>query len=574
MIVKTNIRAFIKTFPVTKAILVLVGLMALNWLISTLSFRLDLTQDKRYTLSDISHNLLKNDVADVHIEVLLEGDLNPGFARMYHALNDMLKEFHQINGDISFNFVDYSSFDQNEKRAYSGHWQSLNITPINVVDTDSDGKTIQKRLFPWVIIHKDTLELPIRLLSEIPGKNGQENINVSIQNLEYKLIDGIKRFYQKSNRRIAFIEGHNELNEEEVFDITSGFANYFRVDRGQLSGSADILSGYEAIIVAKPEIPFSEEEKYIIDQYIMNGGKALWLIDGVKISMDSLSETNQTLGFYHDVNLEDQLFKYGVRINPGLVEDQQSVLVPVNTALKGQKPEFHPMPWYYSPLFQSNPLHAITRNISPVKGEFASAIDLVNPKDKNVRKTVLLTSSSRSKYTQVPIAVDLSIAERQVDQSYFDNAHIPVAVLLEGTFSSVFNNRLRPKGVADTAPIRIRSEQTKMIVISDGDMIKNEVIGYGKNRQIIPLGYDRVTKRQFYGNKDFLLNCINYLTDDEGWMMLRNKVVKLRLLNKGKIDKERTFWMVFNTAFPIVLVGLIWLFYFIIRRRKYSTHIL
>lgn len=570
MIVKTNIRSFFRSLLITKVILALLALILINWLCSSVVWRLDLTQDNRYTLSPITTSFIAENGSNIHIDILLDGDLNPGFMRLHQAITDMVSEFQQLNSSFTVSYHDFDELEATKKRAFLTHWRSLGITPINVVDTDADGKTVQKRLFPWAIIQKDTLELAIRLLSEIPGKTGEENLNISIQNLEFKLIDGLKRFYQTSDRRIAFIEGHGELNESEVFDITTSFANYFRVDRGAINNDPTVLDGYEAIIIAKPIKPFTEAEKYVIDQYIMTGGKVLWLLDGVKISIDSLSTSNATLGFYQQVNLEDQLFKYGVRVNPGLVEDMQCVLIPINTALKGQKSEYHPMPWYYSPLFQTNPKHVISRNISPVKGEFSSALDVVNSKDKLVKKTVLLSTSSRTKYTQVPLTVNLDMAGQTADQSYFNTSYLPTALLLEGEFTSVFKNRLIPREIRSKTSQINRSKKTAMIVISDGDVIKNDIIGQGANKQVIPLGYDRVSKRQFYGNKDFLLNCINYLTDDEGWMILRNKVIQLRLLNKAKIAEKRHLWISLNIVVPILIVGILWLLFFFIRRNRYG----
>lgn len=570
MILKTNIRSFFKSFSMAKVIVALLTLILANWLFSSVIWRLDLTQDKRYTLSPITTTFIEENGSNIHIEILLDGDLNPGFMRLHQAIKDMATEFHQLNKTLTVSYYDFDKLDASKKRAFLAHWQKLGITPINVVDTDADGKTIQKRLFPWAIIQKDTSELAIRLLSEIPGKTGDENLNISIQNLEFKLIDGLKRFYQKNDRRIAFIEGHGELNETEVFDITTAFSNYFRIDRGAINDDVSVLDAYEAVIVAKPLKPFTESEKYVLDQYIMQGGKVLWLIDGVKISIDSLSTSNATLGFYQQVNLEDQLFKYGVRVNPGLVEDMQCVLIPINTALKGQKSSYHPMPWYYSPLFQTNPNNVISRNIAPVKGEFASAIDIVNSNDKQVKKTVLLSTSSRTKYTQVPLTVNLEMAGSALDQSYFNTSYLPTAMLLEGKFTSVFTNRIKPKDIRSDKAQLSNSKATAMIVVSDGDVIKNDIVGFGANRQIVPLGYDRVSKREFYGNKDFLLNCINYLTDDKGWMTLRNKVIKLRLLNKAKINEERHFWVFVNMFVPLTFVLLIWLVFYLLRRRKYS----
>jgi ABC-2 type transport system permease protein len=323
------------------------------------------------------------------------------------------------------------------------------------------------------------------------------------------------------------------------------------------------------VIIAKPQSEIPEADKFLIDQFIMNGGSTLWLIDNVNVSMDSLSKTRTTLGFSYNLNLDDQLFKYGIRINQNLIQDIQCAVIPVNTALVGQEAKFAPAPWIYFPLMAPQQNHSITRNLDMVKMQFVNAIDTVGEYE-NVKKTILLSSSKYGRTTNVPILVDLAITNEQIEPRNFNKSNLTAAVLLEGTFMSVFTNRTTPiTTIKSKFGITEKSRPTKMIVISDGDIIRNQVRGVGKNMEILPLGYDRVTQQTF-GNKEFILNCVNYLCNMNDLLEARSKDYKLRLLDKAKINQQRLKWQFINVVVPIILIILSGLFFSYRRKKKYS----
>ena len=406
-------------------------------------------------------------------------------------------------------------------------------------------------VFPWaeIVTEKDTF--PVNLLKNIAGNSGAENLNISIENLEFELTDAIRILNSKQVQKIAFLEGHGELTEEFVYDISSAFSRYFQVDRGVIGTDASVLNDYKAIVVAKPDSSFNETEKYIIDQYIMNGGRVLWLLDGVQMSMQQLVEQGTSPAISLDVNLSDLLFRYGVRINNALVQDVQCVQMPLNVSASSA-PQYEAVPWIFSPILLTSPQHPITRNLSQVKADFCSYVDFTgeNPSQK---ASILLATSSASHIVQVPAMIDLNEIVSGFDDHYFNTSFVPVAVALEGVFSSGFQNRMLPKGIENAKPQKGQSVETRMVVIADGDIIKNEIVPTANGYQVLPVGYDRYSGMQF-GNRDFILNALLYLTDDEGWINLRNRTFKLRMLNKKTTLEQKTLIKWTNLLLPIFLL--------------------
>ncbi|MFB6343126.1 gliding motility-associated ABC transporter substrate-binding protein GldG [Saccharicrinis sp. FJH62] len=548
-------------------------LLLVNGATRTIFFRMDLTGDKRYTLADVTKNYLKKLDEPVKIRVYLTGELNPGFNRLRQATEDMLMEFEVYAGrNLTFSFPEPGKIkDQNEYKKLQKEVQDLNLTPVNVVDKGSKGEVSQIPVFPWAVIETSGKRYPVRLLVNATGKSAEENLNTSIEELEYNLMDGLRIVSAKLVRKIAFLEGQGELDEGHVYDITTSLSHYFQVDRGAISNDPSVLDGYDVLIIAKPTQEFSEKDKFVIDQYLMKGGKIIWLVDGVKISVDSLAKGPETIGIYNNLNLEDMLFTYGVRVNPALVQDMQCALYPINFAEPGQKADFHPVPWYYAPLLFGYKDHPITRGLSPVKSEFCSSIDTVG--DGKLVKTPLLVTSGNSNVSQAPTPVDLQLAVADVKSEDFKLGPQMVACLVEGKFKSVFRNRFVPKGLVDAGNEVVKvSAPTAMIVIGDGDIIKNEVEGSGANQRIIPLGYDRFTSQNLFGNRDFLLNCVNYLTDDKGWMELRARKVTLRLLSKEEANEDRLKWQLINILLPLFVLVIGGVLFVRIRKRKYAKH--
>ena len=531
-------------------------------------FRIDLTSDKRYSIADQSKNLMEKIDSPLEVTVYLDGDLNPGFQRLKKSTAELLDELSiYASKNISVKYENPSLADSPDEREKKyTELQKHGLTPTAVYERDKEGKSIQKIIFPWIEISYKGKKVPVCLLKNILGNSGEENLNISIENLEFEITDGIRRIVNTEVSKIAFIEGHGELPEAETYDISKSLSRYFQIDRGVLASDASILNNYKVIIIAKPTKPFSESDKFIIDQYIMNGGRVLWLIDGVRIAKENLSTIGLSPAMELDVNLSDQLFRYGVRINPVLLQDVQCASVPVNIAPANATPQFEPTPWYFAPLLLASPEHPVSRNITEVRSEFCSGIDVVG-NNKQVKYQLLLATSDNTHIVGTPTTIDLSQKLKANDKAYFNITYVPVAVSLEGIFDSDFANRMIPKGLVNTLPIMKQSIKTRQIVVADGDIIRNEVTL--KDSTSIPLGFDRYMNQQF-GNKEFVQNAVLYLADNDGWMQLRNRTLKLRLLNKQLSSDEKTIWQAVNVLLPIGLLLILGIGYQLARKRKYT----
>lgn len=553
-----------------KNLLLLILLLTVIILSYFYFFRLDLTSDKRYSVSSQTKNLMEKIESPLEVVVYLDGDLNPGFQRLKKSTVELLEELSVYAGkSISIKYENPSLADSPEERE-KRYTQLMNngLTPTAVYERDKEGKSIQKIIFPWIEISSNGKKIPVCLLKNILGNSGAENLNISIENLEFEITDGIRRLVNKDVTKIAFLEGHGELSEAETYDISKSLSRYFQIDRGTLATNAAVLNDYKVVIIAKPIKPFSESDKYIIDQYIMNGGRVLWLLDGVRISKENLSTIGLSPAIELDLNLNDQLFRYGIRINSILLQDVQCASVPVNIAPANASPQFEPTPWYFAPLLLASPEHPVSRNITEVRSEFCSGIDVVG-NNKQVDYQLLLATSDNTHIIGAPTTIDLSQKIKENDKSYFSGAYVPVAVSMEGVFDSDFANRMTPKGLANTPPTLKQSVRTRQIVVADGDIIRNEVSR--KDSASIPLGFDRYMNQQF-GNKDFVQNAVLYLADNDGWMQLRSRTIKLRLLNKKIISEDRLFWQLTNVLTPLTLLLLLGIGYQIIRKRKYTRN--
>ena len=372
------------------------------------------------------------------------------------------------------------------------------------------------------------------------------------------------------NRKIAFLEGHGELSELDVYDISNELSKYYQIDRGNPGNNPQMLEPYEAVIVARPTESFTEAEKYALDQYVMNGGRVLWLIDGIEVSADSLRMKSNTVGLPPELNLNDQLFRYGFRINADLVQDVQAGIVPVNVAAPGESPRFVSMPWIFNPLLNTNMNHPVTSHVNLVRGEFVSSIDTVG-NDLNTTVTPLLQTSRHSRKMQSPVYINMAQVTEEPRRENFPLSNITVAYAARGEFPSVFRHRAVPPGVSasDTEKKNV-SVPTRMIIVGDGSIIKNDVKQReSDNPGIMPLGYEKPTNRT-YGNKQFILNAVNYLTDDEGWMKLRTRNYRLRLLNRDKVANEGGFWKTLNLGLPVLLVLLAGLMIPFIRKQRFG----
>ena len=552
-----------------------IGIVILAYFLSEkFFFRWDLTSEKRYSLSDNTKHLLKNLNEEMNVTIYLDGDLNSGFLRLRKATKELLDEFDAYSSKkIQYEFVNPSAGATKEERQKKyEELEKKGMRGIVVYDGNKEGESRQKIVYPWAEITYNNKTKTVNLLKNIPNNSGEENLNISIESLEYEITDVLRIITSTHTPKVAFLEGHNEYPEPLVYDFTQTLSHYYQVDRGTLSGNTNELNDYEAVIIAAPINKFSEKDKFILDQYIMQGGRILWLLDGTRISLDSLSTASQTIGIENDLNLTDQLFKYGFRINADLVQDVQCSMIPVNVSREGDNPKYELMSWYYSPLLLTIPTHPISKNIAPVKSEFVSSINFVNNDNEKIRKTPLLITSTGTHIQNIPSIVSMDVINIERNGYYFNTQNAIVAAILEGVFPSVFTNRMIPTGITTTSPIITESKPTKMIVIADGDVIRNDIQGTGANANILPLGYDRYINQKF-GNSEFLLNAVNYLTDDDGWLNLRSREIQLRLLNKPAIIGQRRFWQVTNLLLPLIIILLYGGVFYFIRKKKYTTNI-
>lgn len=532
-------------------ILILVALVLMNVLVHQLVCRWDMTDDKRYTISYPTKELLRSLDSPLTVTVLLEGELNAGFTRLQKAASELLSEFSI-----------YTTERIDSRPLGASLVQGLD--PIVIHERTHKGKMAQTTVYPYAIVEYKGKKRLVNLLQNQRGLSGEENLNNSIENLEYSMVEAIRGLAQTKVEKVVFLEGHGELEEHDVYDLTQLLAQYYQVDRGCLGNEAGVLDGYAAVIIADPQLPFSEEDKYILDQYIMQGGRVLWVVNGVKFSSDFLASQGATPIVALDLDINDMLFRYGVRIRYGLVQDLQCLPVPVDVSTNPQQPNWQPMPWTYAPLLLTSQQSPITRNIAQLTATMASAVELVGGED-GIRKEVLLATSSASKLTAVPAQVNLSMGVD--DEQSYQYAYIPVAVSLEGEFSSLYAHLGAPESIVASAPVRKVSVPTRQIVVAAGSAIRNE----WQQNQPLPLGYDRYTKTQF-GNRDFMLNAVLYLTDNEGWLQLRQKEITLRLLNDKRAQTARIQAQVMSMVIPLAILGLLGGVIVLMKKRKYVKH--
>lgn len=525
--------------------------------------RFDFTREKRFTLTKASKELVRDLDDIVYIKIYLEGDFPAGFKRLRNSTAEILDEFRAYSkGNLEYEFINPSADpDQRVKNEVYNQLIKLGLSPINLQVKDDKGSS-QQIIFPGGIITYRNSTIPFQLLLDQIGMNSDQVLNNSIQNLEYQIASNIRKAIQIEKPLIAFVEGHGELDTLATGDIIHTLKEFYNVEPLYLPSTApEDLNKYAAIVIAKPRIKFLEGEKFNIDQYIMNGGKVLWFVENVEATLDSLQD-GTTLTSNYELNLDDQLFTYGARVNYDLIQDMQCAPIPIVTGNVGGRPQQQLLPWLYYPLMIPVSRHPVVRNLDAIRSEFANTIDSVDV--QGIRKTVLLSSSKYTKVLNSPVRISLSLLNIEPNPEQFNKPFRPVAMLLEGEFNSVFRNRITVKQAG--AKFIEKSKPTKMIVVSDGDIIKNFV---GQDSTIYPLGYDRFTQQTF-GNRNFVLNAIDYLVDDTGIMSARAKEVKLRLLDKGRIKTERLKWQLINTVIPVILVILFGLVQHYLRKRKFA----
>jgi ABC-2 type transport system permease protein len=443
----------------------------------------------------------------------------------------------------------------------------MGIRPLTIYENDAEGGASQRLLFPGAIISYQGKEMAVNLIQQNPVFSAEENLNFALQNLEYEIVNAVQKLSGKFKKRIAFVEGHGELDDYELGDIIKELSEYHKVERLSIDGEPDALNDYDAVIIAKPSKRWPEEDKFVVDQYIMRGGKTAWFIDAVGVREDSLTRGETTVGLLCEHNLNDQLFDYGVRVNPNVIRDLQCAGRLINVAPAGMPADLRLVPWTYFPLLWPPPDNAITKGLNLVYARYPGVIDTVG-RNANVKKRFLLYSSDKANATNAPVLINLSRINEKINPDKFDASYLPVAALLEGIFDSPFRNRMVAESVG-VAEFRPRSKPTKMVVVSDGDILRNDVGRRAGRTTVFPLGYDRNTNIT-YGNKDFVKNIVNYLVDESKLMEIRSRTFRMRPLDKGKIARYKIYIILSNTVLPPVLVILSGLIFVWLRRRKYT----
>ena len=544
----------------------LVGLLVLvsilNLLAQYVYKRWDLTEDKRFTLAAQSVAAAERLDGPVIVDVLLEGDLPSEFLKLRKETELLLEQFSEINPNISFTFADPLEGTENTEATLQ-QLQALGLKPASVT-TEENNRVSQELVFPWAMVTYGERTEKVALLRNLLGASMEQRINNSIQYLEYGLSDAFTKLGIRDKKQVAILKGNGELGDLYLADFLTSLKGYYNIAAFTLdsvetnaAGTLKSLKNYDAAIIAKPTEAFTDLEKYVLDQYMVSGGKTLWLMDAAAIEMDSLmNEAGEAVALRRDLGLGDLFFRYGLRLNADLINDLYCTQIVMATG-SGSGSEYNPVPWFYYPMLFSKDNHPINRQLEALRMQFAGSIDTL---ENAYNKTVLYTSSPLSKKEGVPRMVSLDLIRREPDRSTYGPGNYPVAVLVEGAFQSAYKNRIRP---SEELLYSENGPENKMIVVSDGDLIANQL----QNGRPLELGYDKWTNN-FYGNKEFLLNAMNYLLDDNGLINIRNKEVRIPLLDPEKIAASKGKWQLLNIGLPLLLIVLIgWSFNYFRKRR-------
>lgn len=557
------------------------AILLINLMASQIYLRIDLTEEKRYTLSDATIQMLEELDDYAYFKVYLEGNFPAGFKKLRNETRDMLEEFKAYSPYIEYTFINPSGIVDNEKReALIQELIGKGLQPTNLHINKNDGSS-RILIFPGIVLDYKGYEVPIELLNAQMGVSPERVLNNSIETLEFTLTSALLKIIDGKKPTVAFLDGHGELQGAYLADILQSLSEFYLLGSLRIEGrmsslfAVDTVAGkildqpiIDALIVAQPTRAFSEADKYVIDQYIMHGGKVFWLIDPVVANMDSLRMSSRTIAIKNELNLDDQLFKYGVRLNSHLLLDLNARSIPIVTGMIGNQPQQELIPWLYFPVLTPQSQHPIVRNLNTIMTEFPSTIDTIGT--DNVKKTILLQSSLYSRLFPTPTIIDLALLEKQPDVVNYQVPPQPVVVLLDGQFKSLFANRIPPvlNDEFTLPPMKNESKKTSMLVSADGDLIKNQ-LHYNRHYPL-PLGFDQFT-RQTYGNKDFIINAMNYLTQENGLINIRSREIKLRMLDKNKARQNLIFIQVLNILTPLILVLLLGLFLSYIRKMRYTV---
>lgn len=539
-------------------------LVLINILASRYFQRWDLTEENRYTINASTKKMLSNLDDQVYVEVYLTGDLNPDFKRLQRSIEETLAEFNiYSNNKVQYSFNDPTqAMDQNAQNEFIQHLSAMGITPTRLYDNE-DGKNTQKLIFPGAVISYGGREVGVTLLKSSQAASAVEKLNLSIEALEYQFASTIAKLTNIERMKIGLVKGHGELDSAHITGLQLTLSESYLLENIQLS-STQHLGQFNTLIIAKPTSAFSEQDKYQLDQYIMAGGSVLFMLDKLDVNMDSIS-TPFNYAFPYDLNLDDMLFKYGVRINNNLVQDRVAGTEVVVVGNIGEQPQVKPFRWPFYPVINQYSDHVTVKNLDAVLTKFVSTIDTI--KTKGVRKTPIMFTSEYSRSLNAPVQVSLAYIQTELTPEKLNKKHLPVGYLLEGQFTSLFKNRFTPNGAVDQNKSDL-SVSTKIAVIADGDIARNDV--NPASGQPLDLGYDSKTRTTF-ANKDLILNLISYLSDGNGLITARSKEIKIRPLDNVKTAKDGTMWKIINLILPVVFLILFGIVKHYLRKRKYAN---
>ncbi len=541
--------------------------VCVNVLASYFHAGLDLTQEKRFTLTEPTKKLLRDMQEVAVVDVYLKGKFPAGLQRLQEAIRERLRSFKEIAGNkLVFRFIDpFEGKTDKEKKQIAHDLQGKGIM-VTELKTEDDDEYSMKPFFPYALVQYNGREMPIYLVDAPPGRGSEEQISYAEAMLEYKFANAINQLAKPTKPAIAYITGHGQPLGVKTYAMLTTLQGIYDVDSLDLTHSLDISVAYDAVIINQPVMPFSGPDKLKIDQYIMRGGHVLWVINALNASLDSLVSSPQFLALEYPTELDEMLFKYGVRVNFDLIEDMQCN--PLPRILNNGKPQLYD--WVYFPRLNPTADHPIVKNMDLVMAGFTNSIDTI--KTASIKKTVLLQSSKYSRSARAPVRVSLSMMSYPLKHEMFTRPYLPVAILLEGKFHSVYENRLAPEylRLLDSLKQPFKSScdgSNSMIVTSVGEIFSN---GYSQKDGVLPMGYYNFTG-EYFANKGFLLNCLEYLTDHSGILEARSKDVKLRLLDKGRVKPETTMWQAVNVGIPIAAVLVFASFYLFFRKRRYEV---
>lgn len=538
-------------------------IILINLLSSRIFFRADLTEEKRFQIKDQTREILQNLDDDVFVEVFLEGELNADFRRFRNSVRETLEEF-RIHSDnkVQFVFTDPATAQSEKARnEFMAELAAKGIQPTRVIDNENNQRS-EKLIFPGAVVAYGSAEVGVQLLKANRAESAVERINQAIEGAEYELANAIVKLSSDAPAKIGWVTGHGELDGLAAYSFQNAISESYAFET--LSLTQKNLNEFEALVIAKPVTEFSEPEKYNLDQFIMRGGKVLFMLDKLDASMDSVSAQSY-FAFPYDLKLDDQLFRYGVRLNMDLVQDRVSGKYPIVTGQSGSRPEIQLIDWPYFPMINRYGAHPITNNLDAVVLKFASSIDTV--KAPGIRKTPLLSTSQYSRTLTAPVNVSIQNLFSETKPEDFSKQNIPVAYLLEGKFTSLYKNRFLPEGANQNSYLS-EGKDSKIIVVADGDLAANVV--NPRTRQPQPLGFDPFTNAN-YASRDLLLNMLAYLTSENGLIQVRSKEIRIRPLDKERIANERIKWQVINIGLPLLMIVVFAIVRSALRKRKYAS---